>query len=405
MAMVFFTNGAVFANWVARVPAVKDATGAGTGSLGLALLAMAAGSLVSMSFAGRLCERFGSSKVVTVCGLALAVALLDVALAPNVVVLGLMLSIYGASFGLLDVAMNVQAVGVVRRIGRPIMPWFHAAFSIGGLTGAAAGGLAAAGQMTPAWHFALVGVAVIGAMLAVRPSLLADDEPGGDDVVDSGGPPRLRRASLLVLGLGAIAGCSALVEGAMADWTALFLRDVRDLAEGAAALGFAAFSITMTVGRLGGEAAIRHVGPVRVLRAGGLTAAVGVLVAVLVPAPAAGVAGFGLVGLGVSCVFPLALGAAGDAGNGSGSSEIATVSMVGYLGFLLGPPLIGLLAEVVELQGAMLAVAVPALGLVALAPVLLEPSDGTSRRVLGRDGGPDEATAGRHDVGVGVDRH
>ena len=149
-----------------------------------------------------------------------------------------------------------------------------------------------------------------------------------------------------VVGVGAIAACAALGEGVMADWTTLFLRDVRDVDAGPAAAGFAAFSIAMTAGRLG------------------------VLLAVVVPSPVAAVAGFLLVGLGLSCGFPLAISAAGESGEGSGSNEIATASIIGYLGFLLGPPLIGLLAEVVGLGPALLAVAVSSGGLVALAPVL-----------------------------------
>lgn len=383
MAVVFFANGAVFANWVARVPAVKDRVDAGTGSLGIALLGIAVGSLTTMPFAGRLCARLGSPAVVVASGLAVALALFNVALAPNVVLLGVALAFYGGSFGLLDVAMNVQAVAVVRRSGRPVMPWFHAAFSFGGLVGAGTGGLAAGGRLQPSIHFALVGAAIGAAILAVRPLLLPDRraassprpdaaaDPAGEQEAGTTRPSTPRpRISPVMLGLGAIAGCAAIIEGAMADWSTLFLRDVRDMDAGTAALGFAAFSITMTAGRLAGEAAIRRAGPVRVLRLGGLTGVAGVLLAVLVDSAVAGVAGFGLVGVGMCCVFPLALTTAGESGDGSGGSEIATVSVIGYLGFLVGPPLIGLLAEVVELRSALLAVAVPALALMALAPAL-----------------------------------
>ncbi|MGH9210768.1 MAG: MFS transporter [Acidimicrobiales bacterium] len=407
---MFFFNGAVFANWVARVPAIKDAIDAGTGTLGVALLGIAVGSLLTMPFAGKLCERYTSRRVVVATGAAVAVSLASLALAPNTVSLAVLLALYGGSFGLLDVAMNVQAVAVVRRVGRPIMPWFHAAFSFGGLVGAGTGGLAAAAGLSPVAHFALAGAAAGALLLAVRRYLLLDqatpattvpsthsiqDQPldgpaqcahllpaTDPDVVPH--PPashstasvhrrrRLRRPRipLLVVGLGAIACCAAIGEGAMADWSALFLRDVRGLDAGAAALGYAAFSITMTAGRVGGEAAIRRLGSVGVLRLGGLAAASGILLAVVVPSAVAGVVGFGLVGLGMCCAFPLALTTAGESSNGSGGDEIATVSVIGYLGFLVGPPLIGLLAEVVELRGAILAVALPSVGLALLAPVV-----------------------------------
>jgi MFS family permease len=380
VTVVFFVNGAVFANWVTRVPAVKDAIDAGTGTLGIALLGIAAGSLVTMPFAGRLCERYTSRRVVTASGLATAVTLFGLALAPNALVLAAALALYGGSFGLLDVAMNVQAVAVVRRVGRPIMPWFHAGFSFGGLVGAATGGLAAGAGLPPTWHFALAGAVTGGSMLVVRHHLLPDSPAPAPVSADaeagpSRGPRARRRIHLVAVGLGAIAACAAMTEGAMADWTALFLRDVRGVDAGIAALGYAAFSITMTAGRLGGEAAIRLLGPVRVLRLGGLAATVGILTAVLFASPVAGLVGFGLVGLGMCCAFPLALTTAGESSDGSGGSEIATVSVIGYLGFLVGPPLIGLLAEVVGLRGAMLAVAVPALALASLAPVLRRAGD------------------------------
>jgi MFS family permease len=440
VAAVFFANGAVFANWVTRIPAVKDVVGASTGALGVALLGMGAGSLVTMPFAGRLCDRYGSKLVVVASGMALAATLVNLAHAPNVAALTAGLMAYGGAFGVLDVSMNVQAVAVVRRVGRPIMPWFHAAFSFGGLVGAGTGGLAAGLGLSPAWHFALAALVTGGMVLTARrylvtdrplpPSLAATSADGkswdatdGDSIpfidggssgvtavvgvthgdparpVDGpsdgmssgdgadGGPRRAvgaawsdgpqsdhvrarRRVVLLLAGLGGIAGSSAIVEGAMADWTALFLRDVRGLDAGIAALGFAAFSVAMIVGRLGGETALRVAGPVRVLRLGGITAAAGLLLAVLVASPVAGVVGFGLVGLGVSSAFPLALTTAGESSDGAGGREIATVSVVGYVGFLVGPPVIGLLAEAVELQGALLVVAVPAVALAALAPVL-----------------------------------
>jgi MFS family permease len=156
----------------------------------------------------------------------------------------------------------------------------------------------------------------------------------------------------------------------MADWTALFLRDVRGLDAGAAALGFAAFSVTMTVGRLFGAAAIARLGPVWVVRLGGAASAAGVIAAVVATPPAVALVGFALVGAGMCCVYPLALSTAGESSDGSVGREIATVSVIGYSGVLVGPPVVGLLAEAVGLRDAMLAVAVPALALVGLAAVL-----------------------------------
>jgi hypothetical protein len=258
------------------------------------------------------------------------------------------------------------------------MPWFHAAFSFGGLCGAATGALAAHVGLSTLLHFGLVGTVVAGVLLAVRPLLIADRPQLGS--LAAGSRPAARRplrARLLLVGLGAIAACAAIGEGAMADWSALFLRDVRGGGDGRAALGDAAVAVSLTAGRLAGEATVRRFGPAGVLRGGGATAAAGITIAVVVGSPVAALAGFALVGLGLSCAFPLAFTAAGavgtdpgsgsSSGSGSGGREIAAVSVIGYVGFLLGPPSLGLLADGVGLRLALLAVAVPAGALVLLA--------------------------------------
>jgi MFS family permease len=359
---------------VARVPEVKDAIGAGTGALGLALLGLAVGSLLTMPMAGRWCDRFGSDRVVVVSAIGTAVALQGPAHVSSALALGLALAVYGAAFGTLDVAMNVQAVAVVRRLGRPVMPWFHAAFSVGGLIGALLGGAAASVGLTPAVHFSLVTVTATAVVLYARPRLLTAAPTAGEDGVDARAP-RSRHRRLLLAGLGALAAFAAIAEGGMADWSALFLRDVRDTGAGVAALGYAAFSIAMTIGRVGGERAISGLGPTRVLRLGGLVAAAGIVAAVVIPSPATAMLGFALVGVGFSCAFPLALTMAGESGPRGGGAEIAVVSVIGYLGFLVGPPLIGLLAEVAGLRSALLAIAAAGAGLAALAGVVVAAAD------------------------------
>jgi MFS family permease len=387
VAAVFFVNGALFANWVARVPAVKDAIGADTGSLGLALLGLAVGSLLTMPFAGRLCERLGSRRTVVLSGLATSVAVVAPALAPSALVLGLVLVVYGGVFGVLDVAMNVQAVAAVRRVGRPVMAWFHAAFSFGGLCGAATGAAAAHAGLSPTAHLALVGAAAAAVLFGVRPRLVADRLSAAAPA--AGDRPAARppvRGRFLLVGLGAIAACAAVGEGAMADWSALFMRDVRGADDGLAALGYAAFAGAMTGGRLAGEASVRRLGPARVLRVGGATAATGVVAAVVGGSPVAALVAFALVGLGLSCAFPLAFTAAGAVSSGSGGREIGTVSVIGYVGFLLGPPTLGLLADGVGLRLALLAVVLPAGALVLLARVVGRTDPATEG--AGPDGAP-----------------
>lgn len=352
MSAVFFVNGAVFANWVTRIPAVSDRTGATPGALGLALLCIAIGSIAAMSLAGRVIDRYGSARISVLTGLGTAAAVTLPGLVGDVVALGGVLLLYGAAFGVLDVAMNVSAVQVVNRSGRPLMPALHAAFSLGGLAGAGTGALAAGTGLSPALHLGVVGAVAAAGVLAVA-SRLPADEPQ-EQAPESGGGSAWRHRGVWVFGL--IGLFAAFGEGAMADWTALFLRDETGAGDGVAALGYAAFALTMTVARFAGERLLTRLGRARTLAASGVVAAAGVLLAVLVATPAAALTGFALAGSGLATAFPVAM--QGGAEAVPGGRGVSAVSVIGYTGFLAGPPLIGLLAEVVTLRWSLLSVAV-----------------------------------------------
>lgn len=359
VSAVFFLNGLVFANWVTRIPAVSDRTQASPGRLGLALLCIAIGAIAAMALVGRVVDRRGSRPVTLVSGLLTAAAVALPGTVDSVVALGGVLLLYGAAFGALDVAMNVAAMQVVRVAG-PVMPSFHAAFSLGGLVGAGTGALAATASVPPATHLALVAAVTAAGVLGVRRGLPDDlpDEAAAEDTA-----PGVWRTPAVWL-FGVVALCGAFSEGAMADWTALYLRDEVGVGEGSAALGFAAFSVAMTAARLAGGTVLTRLGRARTLTTSGLLAAGGVLLAVLVPGPAA-FAGFGVAGLGLAMAFPVALQGGAEAVPGAGGRGVSAVSVVGYAGFLSGPPLIGFLAEAVSLRGALLSVVV--LSLVAAA--------------------------------------
>jgi fucose permease len=350
VSVVFFLNGLVFANWVTRIPAVSDRTQASPGQLGLALLCIAVGSIATMALVGRVVDRRGSRPVVLVTGLLTAASLALPGTVDSVVALGGALLLYGAAVGALDVAMNVAAVQVVRVAG-PVMPSFHAAFSLGGLVGAGTGALAATASVPPATHLAVVAVVTAAGVLAVRRGL-PDDLP--DEAAPEDAGTSVWRTPAVWL-FGVIALCGAFSEGAMADWTALYLRDEAGAGEGAAALGYAGFSLAMTTARLAGVQVLTRLGRARTLTASGLLAASGVLLAVIVPGAAA-FAGFGLAGLGLALAFPVALQGGAEAVPGASGRGVAAVSVVGYAGFLSGPPLIGFLAEAVSLRGALLTV-------------------------------------------------
>ncbi len=358
---VFFLNGFGFASFVVRIPAVQERLALGEGLLGLALLGVSLGSLPSMPLTGWLVSRFGSRPVVGISALLFPLALSVAALAPGLPTLVSALVLVGASAGLLDVSMNAHASTVEKGYERRIMSSFHAAFSVGGLAGAASGGLVASAGIGVALH--VLGVAALSAVAAalVYGSLL----PAGADRGEAGAPAFARPTRALV-GLGVISFCVLLGEGAMADWSAVYLSNDLRTGPGFAAAGYAAFSLTMATGRLFGDRLADALGPATLVRLGGTIAAAGLAFGLLVATPAAALLGFAGVGLGLSVIFPTALGAAGRAEGGTGPA-IAAVSTAGYFGFLVGPPTIGFLAEATRLGVALFLVVVLSVAVAVLA--------------------------------------
>ena len=357
---IFFLNGFGFASWVVRIPAIQAKLGLSEGLLGLALLGIAVGGLASMSVAGWLSARFGSRPVVGVTAALAASTLVLPSLASSLVFLMLALLLYGAGHGALDVSMNSQASLVEKEYRRPIMSSFHAAFSFGGLAGAATGGLLASLGVGVAVHLSTITVVTLAALVPAYRALL----PASADVAEG---PAFARPTWALAGLGIIAFCVLLGEGAMADWSAVYLEGTLGTGPGLAAAGYAAFSLMMGLGRLVGDRLIERFGVSRVVRAAATLAAVGLGTSLLVGEPVVALAGFGAVGAGFSVVFPAALSAAGRTGEMSAGPAIAAVSTVGYFGFLSGPPAIGFAAEAVGLGGALGLIVVSSTMIVVLA--------------------------------------
>jgi predicted MFS family arabinose efflux permease len=345
---VFFVNGVVIGTWVVRIPAIKERLGLGEGLLGVALLGAAVGALVAMPIVGALVSRLGSRRVVGTAALLLSVSLLMPALAPNLPFLMLALVMLGAANGGLDVAMNAQAVAVERGYGRPIMSSFHAAWSFGGLAGAALGGLSASQGIGPLPHFSAVAVLCAIAFVVAYGSLLPSRADASEE-----GAPAFARPTRALLGLGIISFCVLLGEGAMGDWSAVYLDDTLKTGPGFAAAGYAAFSLSMAFGRLFGDRLTERLGPATLVRSCGALAAVGLGVALAVGQPLVALAGFACAGAGFSIVFPTALSAAGRTGTIATGPALAAVSTAAYTGFLVGPPFIGFLAELTGLGTAL----------------------------------------------------
>ena len=345
---VFALNGFALGGWFVRIPAVQDRLGVGEGLLGVALLGAAVGALLSMTVTGALISRLGSRRVVGATALLLPVSLIPLALAPNVAALALALLLVGASNGALDVSMNSHAVVVEERYGRRIMSSFHAAFSFGALAGSVLGGGVAYLGVDVLPHFLIVFVlATLAAVPAYR-ALLPSDADAAE-----GGTPAFARPTRALLGLGVISFCVLLGEGAMSDWSAVYLDDTLRTGPGFAAAGYAAFSLAMALGRLFGDRLTERFGPTRLVRLCGAIAALGLGAALAVGDPVFALVGFACAGAGFSVVFPLALSAAGRTGDVATGPALAAVSTAAYTGFLVGPPTIGFLAELAGLGAAL----------------------------------------------------
>jgi MFS family permease len=345
---VFAAHGFIFASWAVRVPAIKEQTGASPAALGLALLGLSAGAVATMLIAGALCRRLGSQRVAVASCALLSVTLVLPALARSATTLGLALLIFGAAYGCLNVAMNSIAVDLVAALRRPVMPGFHAAWSFGGLAGAGLGGLLAP-HLSPVRHLLLVALAGLLATGVAGHTLLASARwlaAGPAQPTPEGRPAKAWHRALRtgrVVGLfGLIALCAAYDEGAIGDWGALHLRQDLGAGPGLAATGYAAFALAEACGRLSGTKLLERLGRTRVLVLGGLTASAGMLVASLAPDVWLALAGFAATGLGLANLFPAAIARAGLL---AGSAGVALTSMLGYSGFLLGPPAIGFLAS------------------------------------------------------------
>ena len=359
---IFFLNGFGFGSWAVRIPAVQERLDLGEGLLGLALLGMAAGSLVSMPLAGGLVSRLGSRPVVGATGLGFFLALPLLAWSPSLALLVPALAFAGASGGSLDVSMNAHAVAVEKGQGRPIMSSFHAAFSLGGLAGAAVGGAVAAWGVGVAPHLAGVSALSLAAFALAYLRMLPADVDRGES-----GEPAFARPTRALAGLGVISFCVLLGEGAMADWSAVYLKGTLGTGPGFAAAGFAAFSAAMVAGRLLGDRVTARFGPVALVRAGAAISATGLGISLAVAHPAAALVGFACAGLGFSIIFPTALSAAGRTKDSATGPAIAAVATAGYFGFLVGPPSIGFVAEGVGLGGALFIVVALSAAIVFLA--------------------------------------
>ncbi|HAT5001423.1 TPA: MFS transporter [Serratia marcescens] len=342
---IFFLAGLGMAAWAPLIPFVKARLGIDDGALGLLLFCLAAGSMAIMPFAGYLIAKLGCRAVLLGAGALLCIDLPLLALLDAPLLMGAALGVFGAVNGIMDVAMNSQAIIVERESGQAKMSGFHGFYSLGGIAGAGGVSLLLLAGLAPAQAIGLIALLIAILLLIVAGDLLAH---GGIGERRRGGA-RWALAHGKILFIALLCFFVFLTEGAMLDWSALFLHAERGVAKSQAGIGFTLYAVAVACGRLYGDRLIGAIGRYRTLLLGSLCAAAGVLLTVTVPLASAAFGGLMLAGLGIANIVPILFNAVGNQKQVPPGQAFPAVTLVGYLGLLTGPALIGFIANYTSL--------------------------------------------------------
>lgn len=336
--------GLCFASWASRIPTIQQNLNLTDTVLGIVLIALPVGLMISLPFSGWFIAKTSSRKIVIIAAFAYVFTLITLGLAENIFQLVAGLFLFGLTGNMLNIAINTQAVGVEALYKRPIMASFHGLWSLAGFTGAAIGTFMIGFKFQPYQHFLIILIIVIIIIILSQRFLLSED------VNSKKSQPIFVRPDKSLINLGIIAFCSMICEGAMFDWSGVYFKKVV-LAESAwIGAGYTAFMFTMTLGRFIADWLTGYFGLKRILQLSGVLTASGLMIAVIFPSMVTAIIGFLFVGLGVSSVVPLVYSVAGKSKVLSPGVALAAVSTIGFLGFLSGPPLIGLVAGATSLR-------------------------------------------------------
>jgi hypothetical protein len=352
---VFLANGFGIGAWAVEVPRIKESLALSDTSLGIALFAFALGAIIAMPLAGQLAPRFGSGRATALLGAAFVIALPLPAFAPNMAVLCVVLLLLGAANGALDVSMNGHASTIETQWRAPIMSSFHAAWSAGGLLGAATGAMLQKGGVGVIGGLLVPGVFI--AAVIVTAATLALRDLGPRAAASSSG---FAWPSGGVMKLAMLAFLCMLVEGAVADWSAVYLRSTLTQEASVAAIGYSAFAFSMAACRIVGDVSVRRFGSSRVVALGGLIAVTGLALVLSWPTVLTACVGFAMVGVGLANIVPVIFSAAGRS-TVTPAIGVSMAATAGYAGFLVGPPLIGLGAGLLGLRLALCVLVMAAL--------------------------------------------
>lgn len=360
-SVYFFVAGLTFATWASRIPDIQNKLHLSEAGLGGVLFALPVGLMISLPISGWLVTRFGSRISVITGALLYPLTLLLLAAAGTTPQLIFALFFFGLFSNLVNIAMNTQAVNVEKLYGRSIMASFHGLWSLAGFTGAVIGTFFVSAGFSPFIHFSIVG-GVTGLLVLVSYKFTLPHDIGGRN-----SQPLFAKPDRRILLLGLIAFCCMLCEGAMADWSGIYFKKVVQANPSFTTLGYVAFTGTMALGRFLGDWLVTKTGVKRMLQLSGTIITSGLLVAILFPYLLTATTGFLLVGFGVSSVVPIVYGLAGKSTTMSASAALAAVSTIGFLGFLIGPPIIGFIAQAINLRWSFTLIALLGFGTAILA--------------------------------------
>ena len=356
----FFLAGLSFASWASRIPDIKAHLHLNDAALGGVLFALPVGSMLSLGLSGWLITKFGSKTMVTVAAICYALILVFIGTANSVWALVPFVFLYGLLGNFCNISINTQAVGVENLYGRSIMASFHGIWSLAGFTGAALGALAVSKGLSPFVHFCCIAVTSILLIVYIQRYALPTDAVHN-------GQSFFIKPDRALLQLGLIAFSSMVCEGTMFDWSGVYFQKVVEAPKELTTLGYAAFMSTMAGGRFIGDKIVTKLGIQKVLQGSGVVITTGLLTAVLFPGIVTATIGFLLVGIGVSSVIPLVYSAAGKSKTLSPGMALTAVSTIGFLGFLMGPPLIGFIAQAFSLRWSFTLIAILGFGTTILA--------------------------------------
>ena len=373
VAVIFLVNGGVMGTWAAQIPLLEERLEISHSTLGIALLSMALGALVAMPLTGMFIARFGSAAVTRAATPVLLLAFPVSLLAPGPSLLMVALFFYGGANGVMDVAMNAHAVTVERKLGRPVMSSFHGMWSLGGLFGAGWAALLLPFMSPVAEAFLTVAIGAVAAFAALSFFLSSTIDRGSIGT-------KIALPNKATLGIGILCFLGMMSEGAVLDWGALHLRGSLEVGPGLAATGFAAFSASMAVSRFSGDRLRSRMGSVALVRWSACLAAAGLVVALLAPWPVLAIAGFAAIGLGLANLVPVLFGAAGRIPGQAPGAAIAALATIGYAGFLVGPPVIGFVADATSLTLALGLIFLACVA-IAVAANIVEPAERVARAV------------------------